>query len=492
MHPWLVHSGTINLGTSPRILVNGMARVTPEAFGAGGNAALRMLGREHGKRRAEAAASQMEAASQEAAASERGVAAAEKKAEQEAAEQEAHLLEPPPKRRHLPSLEALAADVMAIGAAALAGPPRIVSPSSAPLWRPRVSLIVPCHNAAWCLDDAMYSVLAQSYAGAIEVSLFDDASTDSTPGLMRSWAAKLRGNGIDVVLSGSRWGPDGDPAASAGGIGFAKNASVRGSTGDVLCFLDADDMMLPSRLEVQVQALARDPQAIVGGAWVRWPAGTTAHYEAWANGMSEREMWLQQFRETTVQMPTWAILRATFERCGGFPCEPAEDLKFFHKHLDHVPWEERPLVRAGSREAPLLLYRWTASSMTSTVTRKCLLDARVAAFERRVLTQPAWTTFTVWGAGRDGKQFVASLSVAARERVVALADIDPRKVGRPYVNHQLRPVLTLPVVRPEEINGPTVVCVSLRRADESGAPGEIRKAASALGLVEGETLWYFF
>ena len=53
-------------------------------------------------------------------------------------------------------------------------------------------------------------------------------------------------------------------------------------------------------------------------------------------------------------------------------------------------------------------------------------------------------------------------------------------------------MLTLPVVRPEQIRGPTVVCVSLRRADESGAPGEIRKAAAALGLVEGETLWYFF
>ena len=65
-------------------------------------------------------------------------------------------------------------------------------------------------------------------------------------------------------------------------------------------------------------------------------------------------------------------------------------------------------------------------------------------------------------------------------------------MGKPYVNHQLRPVLTLPVVRPDEIRGPTVVCVSLRRADESGAPGEIRKAAAALGLVEGETLWYFF
>ena len=55
--------------------------------------------------------------------------------------------------------------------------------------------------------------------------------------------------------------------------------------------------------------------------------------------------------------------------------------------------------------------------MTSTVSRRTLLAVRVAAFERRVLTQPGWATFTIWGAGRDGKQFLSSLSLAARSRV---------------------------------------------------------------------------
>ena len=95
-------------------------------------------------------------------------------------------------------------------------------------------------------------------------------------------------------------------------------------------------------------------------------------------------------------------------------------------------------------------------------------------------------------------QFVSALSASARARVVALADIDPRKVGKPYTNHQLRepdgrlaPPLTLPVIHTREIRGPAAVCVSLRRADE-GVPGEIQRAAAALGLLEGETLWYIF
>jgi len=43
-------------------------------------------------------------------------------------------------------------------------------------------------------------------------------------------------------------------------------------------------------------------------------------------------------------------------------------------------------VRVGTREDPTLLYRWTASSMTSTVDRRTLLAVRAAAFERRVLS----------------------------------------------------------------------------------------------------------
>jgi hypothetical protein len=154
---------------------------------------------------------------------------------------------------------------------------------------------------------------------------------------------------------------------------------------------------------------------------------------------------------------------------------------------------ERPLIRVGTVDEPLLLYRWTATSMTSTVTRRCLLAARVAAFERRVLTQPEWACFTVWGAGRDGKQFLAALSLEARSRVRALADIDPRIVGTTYTNHRVSPPLSLPIIHTRDIDGPAVVCVSLRRADETaGATGEIRRAADALGLVEGETVWHFF
>ena len=71
---------------------------------------------------------------------------------------------------------------------------------------------------------------------------------------------------------------------------------------------------------------------------------------------------------------------------------------FFHRHLDLG----RPLLRAEGE--PLLLYRWSEASMTSTVDRATLLRVRVAAFERRVLAQP--------GTGLDQHQVLLLLDEA--------------------------------------------------------------------------------
>jgi hypothetical protein len=330
-------------------------------------------------------------------------------------------------------------------------------------------------------------VLAQTYGGPIELSVFDDASDDGTDEAVRAWALRARAAGLAVAVSGSRWG--GAPAAP-GGIGFAKNAAVAQSSGSVLVFLDADDIMLPGRCAAQAAALAKYPRALCGCAWRRLPSGSTAHSERWSNGLSEAQLALQAFRETTLAMPTWAMARATFDAVGGFQTQPAEDFLFLHRFLDLRGRDARPLLRVGSAEQPLVLYRWSQGSMTSSVGRDVLLRAKAAAFERRVLSLPGWARYTVWGAGRDGKQFVAELSPAARARIACLADVDPRKVGARYVNHRLTPPLSLPIVHVRDITGPAAVCVSMRRADEPA--GELRAAAAALGLVEGETVWFLF
>jgi len=485
---------------------------------------------------------------------------------------------------------------------------------------PRVSVIVPAHNpgAAW-LDECLGSVLAQTYGGAIEVSIFDDASDDASNGgggggggastqAMQRWAALFNsgraGPRFSAVCRGSRWGggpvpaaaaaPPRSPAAAgasahgadevvvaaaaaaaaalptssagpapAGGIGFSKNSAVRQSSGSLLVFLDADDVMLPGRVAKQAAALRAHPLAIAGCTWRRTPAGSSAYWERWANGLSSRQLWLQQYREVTLPMPTWAMARAAFERVGGFEERPpasgeAEDLRFFLRHCElheEGAGEEEEaaaataavpllLVRASSAEDTagagggagddgdggggaegaedatdaLLLYRWSPGSGCSRVHRRQLLRIRAAAFERRVLSSPSWRDpgFTIWGAGRDGRNFLNELSAEARSRVLAMCDVDPKKVGTRYTNWRATPPIDVPVVHFSEAKGPVVVCVSLRRGTEQqsarggqqqqqqqqagdgaarsdGCPGsgDLLQNVSSLNLQEGRDLWFF-
>ena len=54
--------------------------------------------------------------------------------------------------------------------------------------------------------------------------------------------------------------------------------------------------------------------------------------------------------------------------------------------------------------------------------------AQVAAFERQVLSQ--WQSFSVVGAGRDGRDFCKALSPSGLRRVRAFHEVDVKKIGK--------------------------------------------------------------
>ena len=581
LHPWLVHSGTTNLSRDPRLMANGMVRVKREAFERDGCVAvLRDLPSWNSfaetktfepfvaldkKRKKNADAKTNGASLTDDDGKEKDVSVSD--------------AERTTRRFSVSFEDALASARAAAGKAAAARRAAVDEEANADLSlrakkkkmeTPLVSVVVPAHDAARWLDECFASVVAQTYPfSRLEVSAYDDASSDDTETIMRAWAVVFSELGVKVAVSGSRWGAaDADASANVkpGGIGHGKNVAVRRSRGEVLVFLDADDIMTPRRVETQVAVLLENKHAIVGGSWARYPAGSTEHYERWANTLSDPAgLWLEQFRETTVQMPTWCMLRSVYDAVGGFDEVPpdrgeGEDLVFFHKHIDAFcdahgdaplaveagkkkkePGEAGdeggspatrplPLRRAGAAgAAPLLLYRWSPDSGTSRVSRQRLLEIRVAAFTRRVLSKPAWRAFAVWGAGRDAKAFANALDASARRRVVAMLDVDRNKCGRTYANHRWREEDTdetneeradvnmpstkgnpsrfeIPVTHFEDHAAgerarrakekdafratPVVVCVAKRRKG-AGEAGDLERNVETLGLEEGNTLWYF-
>ena len=64
-----------------------------------------------------------------------------------------------------------------------------------------VSIITPVHNGEQWLDEYFQSVCDQIFAGSLELSVYNDASTDSTDRILRKWEVGLTDRGIKVSIS---------------------------------------------------------------------------------------------------------------------------------------------------------------------------------------------------------------------------------------------------------------------------------------------------
>lgn len=234
-----------------------------------------------------------------------------------------------------------------------------------------VSVIIPVFNAEKWLDECLQSVMCLTYR-PLEVSMFNDASTDTSWSIVEHYKAQMDELKIQLILTCSS-------RETPGGVGYAKNQAIHASSGMYLCFLDADDTLVPHRIETQLAiAQSCDSACIVGSNFTRDPPGSTWHYTAWANELTEEQLWLQQYRECTVIMPTWFMSRHTFDQVlGGFseessskPNSPVpEDLIFFHQHLDLGG-----VLRKSSQA--LIVYRHHGFNISRNISRRVLLRTR--------------------------------------------------------------------------------------------------------------------
>ncbi len=107
-----------------------------------------------------------------------------------------------------------------------------------------VSVIMPAYNAEKYIPEAIESVIGQTYPGW-ELIVVDDGSTDNTAGIISQYAA--RDNRIRYIQQ-----PHGKQAK-------ARNNALMHARGELIAFLDADDIWMPDKLEVQTEIMNRHP-----------------------------------------------------------------------------------------------------------------------------------------------------------------------------------------------------------------------------------------
>ena len=97
-----------------------------------------------------------------------------------------------------------------------------------------VSVIIPTYNYGRYLGEAIDSALGQTLP-PLEVIVVDDGSTDDTPQVLASYGDRIR-----VVRQKNS------------GVAVARNSGIAAARGDYVAFLDADDVWLPRKLELQL------------------------------------------------------------------------------------------------------------------------------------------------------------------------------------------------------------------------------------------------
>ncbi|MDN0196697.1 glycosyltransferase family A protein [Streptomyces sp. S.PNR 29] len=111
---------------------------------------------------------------------------------------------------------------------------------------PAVSVVIPCHDYARYLPEALSSILAQTFRDW-EVVIVDDGSTDDTAEVARSLIARHPDRRIRLVQQANA------------GVSAARNTGIAAATGRYVLPLDADDVIAPTMLEKTVAVLDGDP-----------------------------------------------------------------------------------------------------------------------------------------------------------------------------------------------------------------------------------------
>lgn len=131
---------------------------------------------------------------------------------------------------------------------------------------PKISIVTPAYNCEKYLEEAVNSVLAQSFEDW-ELLIIDDCSKDAT--WLRMQTLAKQDNRIRIFQNRHN-----------SGSAATRNNGIRQAKGEWIAFLDSDDLWRPEKLERQMSVLRKHPDAsflFTGSAFIEDDGMTIAH-----------------------------------------------------------------------------------------------------------------------------------------------------------------------------------------------------------------------
>jgi len=221
----------------------------------------------------------------------------------------------------------------------------------------KISIVTPCFNAARFAEESLRSVLDQEGVD-LEYLIADGGSTDGTVELIRAHSERL-----------AWWVSEADAGQTA-----ALNKGMSHTTGDILGFLNADDVLTPGALRAVCDAFAANPDVEIVYGGVEWIDANGAALGRHAGNISSLEEVLDIYRvwwgKRQWVQPEVFFRRRLWERVGGFNTA-------YHLAFDFDYWVRCFLAGARVLRIPECLVRFRLhENQKSTASRRAASEIR--------------------------------------------------------------------------------------------------------------------
>ncbi len=169
---------------------------------------------------------------------------------------------------------------------------------------PLVSIIIPCYNAAPWLEDCLESAYNQTYKNT-EIIFVDDNSTDESLNIAQGYGARS----IKIIQG------------KGGNASSARNLGLKHASGEWIQFLDADDILAPDKISLQIKLASSKPEIrLISGAWTSFrenPQEANFDLEPNRKDMTGVDFLKMYLREGwMMQTGAWLTHHSIIEQCG--------------------------------------------------------------------------------------------------------------------------------------------------------------------------------
>jgi glycosyltransferase involved in cell wall biosynthesis len=171
--------------------------------------------------------------------------------------------------------------------------------------KPLVSILIPAYNAEEWIAETMRSAMAQTWPNK-EIIVVDDGSTDRT----LAEARKFESSGVRIVAQKNQ------------GAAAARNAALAASWGDYIQWLDADDLLAPDKIALQMELLneCRSKRTLLSSAWgmflYRYYRAEFIPTELWRDQSPVEWLLRKMGQNLYMQTATWLVSRELTEAAG--------------------------------------------------------------------------------------------------------------------------------------------------------------------------------